>query len=286
MYFLFSVMGDSLVFAGSASGQSSAGNPLDMPLIKTQKGPHWNASTNTYTIREASGVYLIGLSVATPVRYGLVLSGQQHAAITRSAITRLDTTGMSFIVSMYAADTLHVFSSGAVQGSANNLETSVAIFSLSNVLVSSPVMFSVARQVSLTGSAHPFPFDTLLYNDDLHYNTLSHAFTAPSDGVYFFSFSIGMNARRRSHFVLYLNEEPFVNISRTSTTHRGIETVGRSVMMELEEDDIVYMVNELEETARSSVLKETSFSGFKYEPKSRTPVSITLYYFFCILAKV
>ena len=152
--------------------------------------------------------------------------------------------------------------------------TSVTAFSVSHRMVDSLVAFSVAREESLSGFVAPFTFDTFLYLDGFHYDPFSHRFTAPSDGIYFFSFSVSLDAGKTAEFILYKNLEPFAGIVRRSTSHRGTDTIGRSIMMNLEEGDIIYMVNEAGQTARSSAMKETSFSGFKYEPRHRNSVCI------------
>ena len=106
-----------------------------------------------------------------------------------------------------------------------------------------------------------------LYNAGDHYNDFIHAFIAPSSGVYYFSFSVGLIAGGKANFTLYKDGEPYVNILRESTAHTGTDTIGRSVMMELEEFQTVHIGNPAGYTARSSELKETSFCGFKYEPR-------------------
>ena len=140
-------------------------------------------------------------------------------------------------------------------------------------MVDDLVAFSVAREESVSGLIYPFPFTTILFLDGKSYDPTIHRFTAPSNGVYFFSFSVGLDAGKTAEFVLYKNFQPFAGIIRRSTTHNGTDTIGRSIMMELEQGDIIYLVNEAGQTARSSAMKETSFSGFKYEPRHRNPVS-------------
>ena len=276
---LLVVVGDGLVFANTDYPSTPAANPLPLPHIKAVAGNRWNSNTYSFNITEAQGLYFVGLSVGptsgTPVNYTLVLSGQHFGGITRTSITHYDRDqmGHDFLIHLYAADTMHVSSLYPVKSNNDVLDTSVTIFSLSYRMVDSFVAFSVAREDSLSGSAAPFPFTTYLYLDGLHYDPLSHTFTAPSAGIYFFSFSVGLEAGKTAEFILYKNLEPFAGIVRRSTTHDGTDTIGRSIMMNLQQDDIVYIVNESGQTARSSTMKETSFMGFKYEPSHRNPVS-------------
>ena len=270
---IFTVIGDSLVFAAVGTfGNGRAGNPFIFPLVRAKRGNQWNDTTSTFTIKEAYGLYLVGLSVGVPGGtqgdYTMVLSRQRYAGISRTsrAHSNSDMIGRDIIMELYAAETVHISNGYQVQVG-TSLDTSVTIFSVSETMVHRLVAFSVARHDTLSGSANPLPFDEIIYNSGFYFNTISNIFTAPSSGVYYFCFSVGLVPRGTARFTLYKNEEPFVNIFRESTTHTGTDTIGRSVIMELNEDDTVHIGNPAGYTARSSVLKETSFCGFKYEPK-------------------
>ena len=274
-----SVVGDGLVFAARTTDISSAANPLPFDRVVAVSGNRWNSGAHSFTVPEAQGLYFVGLSVSTrsgtPVNYTLVLSGQHFRGITRTSTAHRnwDQLGHDFLIHMFAADSMHIASQYPVRSWPYYLDTSLTIFSLSYTMVDDLVAFSVAREDSVSGLIYPFTFTTILYLDGVSYDPTTHRFTAPSAGVYFFSFSVGLDAGKTAEFVLYKNFEPFAGIIRRSTTHNGIDTIGRSIMMNLEEGDIVYMVNEAGQTARSSTMKETSFSGFKYEPRHRNPVS-------------
>ena len=270
------------MFATRTSSTSSGANPLPLS-VNTVSGNRWNTGTHSFNVAEAQGLYFVGLSVSAPgatrVNYTLVLSGQHFGGITRTSTAHGadDQLGHDFLIHMFAADAFHVSSQYPVYAGSTvavKLANSLSVFSLSYRMVDNLVAFSVAREESLSGSAAPFPFTTYLYLDGLYYDPLSHTFTAPSSGIYFFSFSVGLDAGKTTEFILYKNLEPFAGIVCRSTSHRGTDTIGRSIMMNLEEGDIIYMVNEAGQTARSSTMKETSFSGFKYEPRHGNPVSV------------
>ena len=268
------VDGDSLVFAGITRGYVSSGNPLRFPTIKTKRGGQWNDTTSVFTIAESQGLYFVGLNVGVSTRtggdYTMVLSGQRYAGITRTSTAHnsVDAIGRDVIAPLYAADTVHVSNGYQVYSDGNSyLNTAITIFSISNIMVDEMVAFSVARLDSSSGRANPVEFFEFLYNAGEHYNDYIHAFIAPSSGVYYFSYSLGLIAGGKANFTLYKDGEPYVNILLESTSHTGTDTIGRSVMMELEEFETVHIGNPAGYTARSSSLKETSFCGFKYEPK-------------------
>ena len=277
------VDGDSLVFAGITSGYVSSGNPLRFPIIKTKRGGQWNDTTSVFTIAESQGLYFVGLNVGVSTRtqgdYTMVLSGQRYAGITRTSTVHnnVDAIGRDVIAPLYAADTVHVSNGYQVYSGGNSyLNTAITIFSISNIMVDEMVAFSVARLDSSSGRANPVEFFEFLYNTGEHYNDYIHAFIAPSSGVYYFSFSVGLISGGKANFTLYKDDEPYVNILRESTSHTGTDTIGRSVMMELEEFQTVHIGNPAGYTARSSSLKETSFCGFKYEPKHGNQVMLIM----------
>ena len=260
-----------MVFAGVSSNYAPAGNPFHFPNIKTKRGDQWNDSTSVYTIQEARALYFVCLSVGAiggaPADFTMVLSGQKYAGITSTSRNNnnVNTVSRDVMVPLYAADTIHVSSENQVWGA--TLETSVAIFSLSYSMRNERDAFAVAREDTFSGSANPVQFTSSIYNAGNFYNEFTHTAIAPSGGIYYFSFSVGLIAGGKANFTLYKNGQAFVNILHESTIHTGTDIRGRSVMMELEENDIVHIGNPAGYTVRSSSLKETSFSGFKYQPK-------------------
>ena len=279
MLFYITVEGNSLVLAGVSRGSVSAADPLRFTFVFTNKGNQWNYTSSIFTTAESYGLYLVGLSVGVQsgneVDFAMVLSGQRHSGMTRTskANTFLNIIARDVIVPLYAADTVHVSSRHEVYGLLSYMDTSITIFSISNSMANNLVAFSVARETTFSGSAYPVQFDVTLYNPEFYYDDTTHTFTAPSAGVYFFSFSLGLIAGGVARLTLHKNGEPLFNILRTSTIQTGTDTIGRSVMMELEQHDTVYISNPDGFTVRSSELKETSFSGFNYQPRHGNMVS-------------
>ena len=255
------------------SSVSPGADPVPFDVIKATRGNRWNPSTHTFNITEAAGLYFVSLNVGVPTNtqanYMLTLSGRKFGGITRTSDIQngSDVISHDILVSLYAADTLHVSSEQPVYSCCGQFDTSLSIFSLTNTIVNEAAAFSVARDDTVSANLEPFPFNIYLYNSGFHYHPLSHTYTAPFAGIYYFSFSVGLAAHGTADFGLYKNFEPYVNILRTSTRHNGTDTIGRAVMMRLEQGDMIYMVNEAGQTARSSPMMETSFSGFQYLPK-------------------
>ena len=273
MLFIFVVSGDSLVFAGVTHGSASGANPFPFPTVIARLGNNWNQTTSVLTVLESSGLYFVGLSMSSGAFTStLHVSQQAQAGITRTSRRFADMTGRDAIIQLYAGDTLHVSVEGVVWGTNGGIQTAITVFSISGSMSNPTVAFSVARVDTVTGILNPFPFNQVIYNNGFHYNLFQNTFTAPSSGVYYFSFSIGIEDLATADFALYKNNEIFARITSQATNLRGIDTIGRSVMMTLDEGDVIHIGNAAGQTARSTALKETSFSGFKYDPSHRNQV--------------
>ena len=201
-----------------------------------------------------------------------------HCSSPWTPVGDIYTQNKDLVTRLELGDTLHASTSTGVF-SGLYLYPAIGVLSLSEAMdtLEDLVVFSVARNVTVSGPLNPMPFDVEHVNDEWYYDIFSHTFVAPSNGVYWFSFSVGLQASQGTEFTLYKNDQPYINILRTCTAHAGIEQISRSVLIELDFLDTVHIVNG-NSTARSSDLLETTFSGFKYQPVHNTPVGITLFY--------
>ena len=179
-----------------------------------------------------------------------------------------DSTGRDIILRLNKSQTLHFTTSTGLYSDSNTY-TNIAIFNIAELMSvdNDPVVFSVARDTILAGvSANPVTFNKILFNDYSYFDVFTDKFTAPSSGVYFFSFSVGVTNQSPVEFLLYVNDIPFTSIIRESTARAGTDVIGRSIMINLNKTDTVHAVKKRFKVAGSSQLLETSFSGFKYEP--------------------
>ena len=276
---LFFVVMDSMVFAAVTGGYVGASNPLTFPVVKVNLGQQWDSDRSVFTVTE-EGVYFLGLTVGAGTRtkadYRLVVSGTNTAGITRSSTSHssVDSIGMEVLRFLKAGNTVHISTLFTIFSYEDYMQTAITIFSISKIMKEGAAAFSVAKVVDISGYKNPVSFGTYSYNVYNHYDKGKFKFIALSAGVYYFSFSVGLHAGGRARFYLYRNTSPVCNILRDSTTHTGTDTIGRSVMIELQKGDMVYIVNLDGYTARSTGLKETSFTGFKYEPKHGNQVNI------------
>ena len=206
-FYFFTVGGDSLAFVAARHGVNAPGNPFHFEITITKRGNQWNNATSIFTVKESHGVYYVGLSVGVDVSgqgdLTMVVSGQRYAGVTRTSTSHnnIDMIGRDVITELYAEETVHVSSSHRVIGGGAQ-DTTLTIFSITNSMMNQTVAFSVAREDSISGSADPVPFGVTLYNAGFHYDLFSHSFIAPSSGVYFFSFSLGLITGGTAQIVL------------------------------------------------------------------------------------
>ena len=266
--------GVAAVFVARSSNAGPA-NPVPFDRIIVNHGNRWDSNTNKFTMAAMHGLYFISLGVGVesrePIKYSLMKNDNRVASITRtSKIHTLDTTSRDLIMELSAPGSVYVSSSYSVRGF--NAFTNVCLFSITDAMKDFPVAFSVARDSSTSGLLDPVPFNVELVNEGFHYGR-SHTFTAPSDGIYYFSISVGLSAGSTANFTLYKNDEPLANILRLATNNNGYDTMGRSIMIPLQREDTVHVVNQENRVAWSSPDLETSFSGFLYEPAHDHAVS-------------
>ena len=283
--FIITVSGLSLVSAWR-TGQVSASNPVPFTTLGANIGGMWDFNTHKFriTMKAEQGVFYVAMDAGAiggrAKNFVLNKSNQPFTSCSHTYTVSIDTdsTGRDIIMRLNESETLHFTSSTGLYSN-NNAYTNIAIFNIAELMSSdnNPVVFSVARNSMLGGTANPMTFNQILFNDYFHYDVSTNKFTAPSSGIYFFSLSVGVAYQIPVEFMLYVNDVPFTSIIRESTARTGTDVIGRSIMMNLNESDTVHVVNNDNKMAWSSELLETSFAGFKYEPAKGKKVSKNKY---------
>ena len=273
----------SLVSARLTNPISPSSSPVPFDKVPVNIGDMWDPNTHKFTMKAEQGIFYVAMNagVLDGKALDFVLQKSDHPFASCSHTYTVtgdgDETSRDIILKLRLSDTLHFTSSTGLyseEESGKGTYTNMAIFNIVELMSSDqdPVAFSVARDSSLSESADPVAFNQILFNDYSNFDVSTNKFTAPSSGIYFFSFSVGVAAQSPAEIMLYLNDLPFTNIIRESTAHTGTDVIGRSCMMYLNESDTVHVVNKENKVARSSDLLETSFAGFKYERLSGNQV--------------
>ena len=278
-----------MVSAWRIKYDASVVNPVPFDTVGSNIGDMWNSTTHKFTMKAEQGVFYVAMDAGVIYRkalnFVLMKSNQPFTSCshTYTSSSCCDSTGKDIILTVNASETLHFTSSTGLYSDSYAL-TNIAIFNIAELMSSDidPVVFSVARNSLLYGTANPVTFNQVLFNDYSHYDVSTNKFTAPSSGLYYFSFSVGVTNQLPVEFMLYVNDVPVTNIIRESTARTGTDVIGRSIMMNLNKSDRVHVGNK-GRVAWSSDLLESSFGGFRYYPVYAKTVSKTN--LFCIKIK-
>ena len=277
---MFTVSGLSLVSAWRIGSVYSTANPVPFTTVGSNIGNMWDSTTHKFTMKAEQGVFYVAMDAGVlrgkSLNFVLMKSDQPFTSCshTYTVSGNTDSTGRDIILRMNESETLHFASSTGLYSSLY-VYTNIAIFNIAELMSSdnNPVVFSVARNSMLGGNVNPVTFNQILFNDYSHFNISTNKFTAPSSGIYFFTFSSGVTGGLPVGFMLYVNDVPYTSIIRESTARTGTDVIGRSIMMNLKETDTVHLVNKDKKASWSSQLFETTFAGFKYEPAFGNKVS-------------
>ena len=281
--YVFTVSEVTVASAWALEDADEAVNPVPFGKVLANVGNMWDNNTHKFTMKETKGILYVALNAVNmnnkQLDFVLQKSNQPFASSghTYKISYNMFTTGRDLILNAGPSDTLHCTSSTGYDGTDLGY-TGIGIFNIAELMSSDDlVVFSVARNSPLREAANPVTFDQILVNDNSHYDVSTNKFTAPSSGIYFFTFSIGIpppTSQSQVELMLYLNNAPFTSIIHQPT---GIDVIGRSIMMSLDKSDTVHVVNKANRVAYSSKLLETSFAGFKFEPAQANKVKILEY---------
>jgi hypothetical protein len=145
----------------------------------------------------------------------------------------------------------------------------------------SPLIAFFAASYMTTINAGTVTFNNSLINEGGAWNDSASAFTAPVSGLYFITFSAGVNANKKPIIFLVRNNRTMVAAAQfgggglIKPDDGLVDVVSRSILLQLDTSDVLQM------TAPSSkqmpLYKEatsmaTSISGFLYNPIGYTPV--------------
>ncbi|XP_047192080.1 complement C1q tumor necrosis factor-related protein 3-like [Scophthalmus maximus] len=127
------------------------------------------------------------------------------------------------------------------------------------------VAFSVAAEQG--GAVGPLSanttlrFNTEMSNVDNVFNLNTGIFTAPVDGLYYFTFFYRTPANKESMLILYKNGREVLKSSETERYYGGTDTAGNAAILKLKADDELYLTL----PAGNSIWaagRQTTFSGF------------------------
>lgn len=115
---------------------------------------------------------------------------------------------------------------------------------------------------------HIFVFDDVRTNIGSAYNKNSGMFTAPSDGVYVFTWTIFTYARSYAYSQIIINSQAFTSMLTDSATVNEIHSTTGVIAVSLNHGDLVYIRTHPTALSRGDVLSNDtsgrpSFCGWK-----------------------
>ena len=128
------------------------------------------------------------------------------------------------------------------------------------------VAFSVARSTSMTAQSL-VKYHVLILNTG-QFDMETSTFTAPLDGIYYFSVSAGLLPHTILEVTLRVNGIGIFKILHFSTSHDDIETISGSTLLDLRTGDKVTPHLTKGHTYSSSEQGELSLLCFLYSPKT------------------
>ena len=126
------------------------------------------------------------------------------------------------------------------------------------------IAWSVQRSTSLTAPSSDvdLTFDTIEVNEGLAYNPETGEVTVTVSGYYLINLSAGALAGLPVNMRLMRNNVQEAALVRDSTTHSGVDTIGRTVLAVLIQGDVVKVQIGTDSGVYSDSFHQTSFTGF------------------------
>ena len=216
-----------------------------------------------------TSIYFIHLNAGarSGQRINLSLRGGINADIFRNSTAHngIDTISRDIIQTVNAGASLTVINehTGQLFSDAGR-QTSFTAFDLQDCLLASSLdVFSVARKSGYDVDGE-LPFDDILVDTDGNWATSRYAIR--TSGLYFFTLSCGVKSGGGMRAqIMTANENVLTEIWRSSSAHNAEDTMSTVIMADLLANDYVY-VNFQIGSIYSDSERQTSFSGFRYDP--------------------
>ena len=227
----------SVFFVARDSNQILRQDPVQFQIEFTDRFDDFDTSTSAFRAR-TNGAYFFSLSAGiidgrrTTYSLSSELNYIEQVSILRQADDDNgdDTTSRDVIMYLNPNDDFVVTSEGSLASTSDGLETSFGGFSLHDILRSPYTAFSVARDTaySLAGSTILFTVENV--NEGRFFNLNSGVFTVQETGLYFFSFSIGIDGSdttQRVKVQLRVDGQNRAEILRDHADYIGYDTLSR-----------------------------------------------------------
>lgn len=226
-----------------------------------------------------SGLYFFTVSVGAPSlrQVDVRMKGAYpEVAILRRSNSQqgVDVLSRQSMISLGSNSAVYLTSEQGDLYSDVEKQTSFAGFSLTDAMDTDSAFFVARRTEEVSSGRMIF---NQRYTLSPHWNENTNRFRCPNTGVYYFSFSSGLNPRRTARLQLQ-GASRVVELTRTNTIHNNYDFVSREVLLNCRVGDLV-SVNLLTGESFSGFENQASFLGFQYKPRyaSNTPIAWAAY---------
>ena len=238
---------DSDVYAGVSIFHSIRYQPLKFPNpLYNPTTLQYNAATNKYQCLQGD-IFFFSFSAGVPAgqQAELQLDGYPNYIFLADRLTRANnnlTTISRTILAPCSSSTLVrvVNNFGSVTpGAGTNLISFTAFPYLTNSGTS--VAWAGYRTSSISTSASPLSFDLWLVNMNVN-PTNQATITIPTQGYYYIYMSAGVSANTPLSMQMTKNNQNIFSLTRQSTNHNGLDTIGHGMVILLNQTDVISVV--------------------------------------------
>ena len=224
----------------------------------------YNTSPNTFLVSQRS-LYWFHLSAGVPANKmtNYKLNGLNYSSFVYSSATAYPPDQLTTDTLQWIPPNASLWvSSDQTLYSTSNYETAWFGFRLDN-LFNPLVAFAVQLTQPYTTSS-AIKFNRVLVNEGNGYNINDGLFTAPINGIYFFSSTTTNNIYIAVNN--YVNVKLCVFLNDNAHTSSDLVSVRGSILLTLKVNDKVQIIPRVKELIRTNQDGFASFSGFVYSP--------------------
>ena len=248
------------------------GLPVKFDYVGVDTKASYDVKGNRF-YAQSRGIYMVSMSAGLmhggKASYFLLNDGVPSAGLFRSSevCNDIDTFGRDIIMDLHTLSCLRIFSNftDGLYSDKMGLQTSFSVFRLTG-LMKTEIFFSVSRLSTWDKRSEILEFPLFEVNTGGAYNQSNHYFRVPKTGIYFFSLIMCPMPRLTVDSEIRKNISVLGTLERYSNSHTSTDRISRSGLYHLTKNDLVFVGVTKTSRSCSGWGRDTSFSGFLYEP--------------------
>ena len=223
---------------GLTTSLSTAGQ-MSYDLVILDTDSRWNS--NRYLV-PYTGTWVIAFTTGAPTSgdsrvdlYAPSLVTSLYFFSTNSAGP--DTLSKTLIITMLEGNVIYTSLADTPVYSDIRYQTSLMGFFYNPNFP--PITWCVASESQFIVATDPVPFDVVFINEGNGWNTATSQYTVPLAGVYSIISTAGISANTETKMEQLIHGVLEVDKLRSSTSHNGIDTRSRSLILSLQINDVL-----------------------------------------------